>query len=301
MSTQLIKIFWILFAVIINICSVTSSYAIPTSPRPEKNTIIPETMLSEQRKDIRAVIHALVYKLQGAKESGIGPVVFNDNFSNFTDGTDLNYREFRVSKILITKDYHPQDNKKYRAFSAVFEFTDPGLRVAMVQISATYYLGSELIFLEKAEATPVFPSFFDVNLYFVPSQVLPDLKEIKKMAYPELIEFIEANGIMPEELNKIKPGKMTRLAIFAISSKRYEQSSALSFHVAGDNDESLAIAQSTLSFNLSGWPITMVKGLFILNNSPGFELQTGLTRNIEGEKKELLVNRFFSVDSLNHD
>ncbi len=253
---------------------------------------IPVEKLSDQRVDIQSVIMAVVYNMKGVREQGIGPVMFDENFGTLKDGTGLVYREFKLVGAAITKDISLLDDEKYRELSFILEFRDPGLRTAFVDVTAYYYLGKNLIFLEKATAEPKYFDRNQIQLYFLPSKDVPPISDMDEMSYPEIAEMVSEHALSRDELGELPSGRMNRLRIVAINRCRQEQDVKLSLSISGDDEEGMTGFSDIRAFNKDGWPVSVADGFMILNTEPGFIID--ISKNNDSEDENILVDRFSS-------
>jgi hypothetical protein len=256
---------------------------------------VPVGNLSEQRVDIQSVIMAITYNMQGAREQGIGPVMFDENFGHLDDGTGLIYRDFKLVGVAITKDISLLDDEKYRELCFILEFIDPGLRSAFVDVTVNYYLGKELIFVEQAEASPLYLDRGNVQFYYLPSKDLVSISDMTDMSYPEIAEMISEHALTRDELKELPDGRMNRLRLVAIHQCRVASDGRLSLAIQGDDAENLAVTDRVKEWNIDGWPITVADGFFILNTEPGFLIEVSKYDISETGGKTSLLNRFPSI------
>ena len=277
----------------------TAVLLIMPSPVPaegqDKGYDVPVETLAEQRVDIQAVIMALVYNLKGAREQGIGPVMFDEDFGRLSDGTGLSYREFQLVGAAITKDISLLDDERYRELSVVLEFADPGMRTAFLNVTVNYYLDTDLIFVEKAVAEPLYADRGQVQFYYLPLKELPPLPEMKQMGYPEIAEMIAQCSLAPEALKSMPANRMSQLRVIAVNQCRVRPDVQLSLSIAGDDDAYLAIAKRADAWNLNGWSIAVSDGAFILNTEPGFFIEVSKTEVTGSSKTNTLIDQFPSI------
>lgn len=286
------------FRTMVLLCFICLASLLPAraaQPVPADDLMV-ET-LADQRVDIQNVIMALAYNLQGAKEQGIGAVMLDEDFGRLKDGTGLQYAEFRLVGATVTKDIHLLDDPRYRELSVTLEWADPGLRTAFVDVTANYYLGKDLIFLERAEAKPSYPDRGQVQLFYLAPKDLSSLAEMSALSYPRLAELVADHALTMADLGEIPPGKMTRLRVVALHRCRLLPDARLSFSIVGDDNESLAVATAVKGWNLNGWAVAAADGLFVLNSLPGFQLEVSLTSTGQPELQTVLVDRSTSIFS----
>ena len=250
--------------------------------------------MTDLREDVQRVIHAITTNLKASDDKDVAAVTF-DGIDELSDGTKLNYEHFYINKISVLRDMNQNGNRNDRVLEFLLELVDPGLRRSLLHVTSQYIATEESIDMKSLSIEPVYMSEASATTYFLDASELPELKKWGKLTFPQFMSMVSDYLISADELNDIPTGESRDIALVAISDYRYEPGATLSVFASGAGVTDLMQVKESAEWNISGWPITVVRGMMQLNTKPGFEFAIGLTRKIDGKNVGIPVEAFPSI------
>jgi hypothetical protein len=222
--------------------------------------------LQSIRPDLKEVIYAITYRIQGVTFEVSPTLLFNEDIGEIADPTGLSYKFLNLQDIALMKF----EERRHDSFAAtvVLKFEDPMGRRAFLSVAAQYTAKNGVIYVEEVVVEPFYSPLGDAVVLRARSKDLPNFSLLQDMSLEEAYLQMLQNGINLDDafLSRSEPERLTLLVLDQVRQR--EGTSLDVLHRGGVRPDVKALSRH----NQGGWAYILLEGDFPPNEATEFEL-----------------------------
>lgn len=225
-----------------------------------------EHALQNIRPDLREVLYAITYRIQGVTFEVSPTLLFNEDIGEIADPTGLSYKFLNLQDIALMKFEERRDNSF--AATAVLKFEDAMGKRAFLSVAAQYTARNGVIYVEEAVVEPFYSPLSDAVVLLARSKDLPNFSLRQDMSLEEVYLQMLQSGIDLDEafLSRSEPERLTLLILDQVRQR--EGTSLDILHRGGARPDVKALSRH----NQGGWAYILLEADFPPNEATEFEL-----------------------------
>jgi len=219
-------------------------------------------VLQDIRPDIRDLLYALAYRIQGLEFETAGSVAFDSGIGPVLDPTGLSYKYLNLQSVALLS-LEDKGNDSY-ALVAVLKFADVMSKRAYLTVGAHYTARNGAVFVEHVIVEPFYSGENDVQILMAPSSALPDFAEFQALPLEEVYMAMLEHGSSPENLFDDDDQETQRVTVLVLDRIRAQDKVLLDLSI---NDGATPVLHSLAQLNRNGWAYLIVDADFSTSDS----------------------------------
>lgn len=226
----------------------------------------PGHALQSIRPDLKEIIYAITYRIQGVTFEVSPTLLFNQDIGEIADPTGLSYKFLNLQDIALMKF----EERHHDSFAAtmVLKFEDAMGKRAFLSVAAQYTAKNGVIYVEEAVVEPFYSPLGDAVILLARSKDLPDFSLLQDMSLEAVYLQMLQNGVDLDEASSSR-SEPERLTLLILDQVRQREGTSLDIlHRGGARPDVKALSRH----NQGGWAYILVEADFPPNERTEFEL-----------------------------